>query len=164
METNVEFTKNKYLHKADLNELHADTIEWLSDLEFCKTELSFLFKLLDKYFLRVRGDEKLNELFILESRVKSFRTEILKDLFEEINNHEKHLASLDENMFTNDEQSIRDEHEKYTLSIKAFMGSVKKVKKYLFDFVEIELKAVIASKKKQNKQMIVLRQPKGLLR
>ena len=66
----LEPSKTNYLLQPGLGDLHREVTAWLNELAFCKSELLFLNKLLDKYFLRVRGQEKLSALISLEKKVK----------------------------------------------------------------------------------------------
>lgn len=146
MTTLIERPKSDYLlmpHQADL---HEDAMEWLSDLEFCKTELSFLNKLLDKSFLRVKGAQKLSELLAFEKKIRLFRSNSIKNIHDRVVHHEQRLEELDENMFAQDEQEIREDHKKINADVMTFMGNVKKIKKEIFDFVEKELKQLKAKK------------------
>jgi hypothetical protein len=130
-----------YLLEPAPDHLHQDATEWLSDLEFCKTELSFLNKLLDKTFLRSSATQMQNDLAALDNRVKFFRTVSLKKLHDEIINHERRLAVLDEDVFSMDRESIIKEHEKQEVAVNTFMETVKKLKKEIFAFVEQEIKS-----------------------
>ena len=120
--------------------MHMETTEWLSDFEFCKTELAFLTNLLKKVFLNANNKRKISEATLLEKKVKLFSEKTLKALHDSVIEHEQHLASLDENAFAQDASVIKKEHEKKKFSVKAFMGSVKKIKKEVFDFFEVQMK------------------------
>jgi hypothetical protein len=139
MSTLIESPKSDYLLQPHPSDLHNEATEWISDLEFCKTELIFLNKLLDKSFLKTKGKERLADLLAFEKKIRFFRANTLKSIHSEVIVHERHLASLDENVFAQDEQSIREEHERINTSVNAFMGTVRKIKKEIFDFVEKEL-------------------------
>ena len=148
METLLQKPKLETLLQTGIDDLHHDTMDWLNELEFCTTELSFLNKLLDKYFLRIKGSQQITDLSKLDTKVNAFRNKTLNVLYQEINSHEKHLAELEERRFIQDEQSIREEHKKFGSDVKAFMADVKKIKKEIFDFVEKELKSTAVNRKK----------------
>ena len=136
----LEQEKGAYLLKPPMESLHHEVTEWLSELDFCKAELAFLSKVLDKYFLRVKGSQKLSDLFVMEKKVKAFRSNALKEIHHVVIHHEQHLAALDEDKFSQDEQAIREEHRKHSERMKTFLGSIRKIKKEIFSFVEKELK------------------------
>lgn len=131
---------NDFLLQEHPVNMHVETTDWLSELEFCKTELSFLTNLLKKVFLNANNKRRISEATSLEMKVKLFSEKMLKELREAVIKHEQHLASLDENKFAQDEQVIKEEHERKKLSVNEFMGSVKKVKKEVFDFFEVQMK------------------------
>lgn len=131
---------NEFLLQEHPVNMHVETTDWLSELEFCKTELSFLTNLLKKVFLNANNKKRMSEAASLEKKVKLFSEKTLKELHGSVIKHEQHLASLDENAFAQDESVIKKEHGKEKLSVIAFMGSVKKVKKEVFDFFEVQMK------------------------
>ncbi|MCX6290982.1 MAG: hypothetical protein NT126_04395 [Bacteroidetes bacterium] len=131
---------NKYLLQPSIQQLHDDANVWLSELEFYKTELSFLSKIFEKYFLRIKGNYKLIDLITLELRVKSFRSKKLADLYKDILDHENHLSDLEADLPVQDEQATREEHKKHEEDFREFTGEVKNLKREVFSFVEKELK------------------------
>lgn len=147
METLLIPQKSAYLKKESLLGLHQTCVWWLSELEFCKTEFSFLNKLLDRYFLRMKSSAQLAELAKMEKRVRLFRTKTWKIIHTQVVHHEHMLTALDENMFAQDEQYIRDEHQKLMTVVQAFMDQVRELKKEIFRFVESEVKIAKAGKK-----------------
>jgi len=135
--------------QTGMDELHRETIDWVMELEFCKTELSFLGKLLDKYFLKIKGNQQLSELTKLDIKVRAFRGTTLNFLHRELVSHEKHIAELEEKKVRQqDEQIVREEHLKFDNDVKDFMRYVKNIKNEVFRFVEKELKSSTDSKKK----------------
>ncbi len=147
METLLVPQKSAYLKKESLLGLHQTCVWWLSELEFCKTEFSFLNKLLDRYFLRMKSATQLAALMNMEKKVRLFRTKTWKIIHTHVVHHEHMLTALDENMFAQDEQYIRDEHQKLMAVVQAFMDQVRELKKEIFRFVETEVKIVKAGKK-----------------
>jgi hypothetical protein len=147
METLLTPPDKEYLLQTGLSDLHHEATEWLSELEFCKTELTFLNKLLDKFFLKTKGSQKISELTNIEIKIKAFRNKTLKNLHQAIISHEQHLGVLDEILSEQDEESIREEHRKYDTDIKNFMNDIKKIKKELFAFVGTELKLTANGRK-----------------
>ncbi|MEO8146775.1 MAG: hypothetical protein ABI723_04005 [Bacteroidia bacterium] len=123
------------------HDIYISTIEWLSELEFSKTELSLLSKLLDKSFLRAHKQQEYCELLRLDKRVKLFLNYTLRDMQRKIAEHEKHFVLLDENIFTQDEQFIHDEHKENESCLTEFRNDLNKLKNELFHFVEGEWKS-----------------------
>ncbi|HKR04581.1 MAG TPA: hypothetical protein VJY62_08080 [Bacteroidia bacterium] len=140
MTTLISASKNDFLLGEHPVNLHVETTEWLSDIEFCKTELAFLCKLLNKVLFSTGNIRKINELDMIDKKIKVFKEKTLKEIHDSVISHEQHLASLDENAFAQEANVIKQEHYKTSMSVKAFMSSVKKVKKEIFDFVEGQMK------------------------
>jgi hypothetical protein len=141
MTTLISKAGSEYLLQSGLDVLHRETLEWLSELEFVKIELSFLLKLTDKAFLKARGAQKLSELNSIENRLKVTRNKTLKELYESLTMHEEHLSALD-NVKTGktNEQSVREEHSIHSAAIRKFIESVRSLKKELFDAFEKQIR------------------------
>lgn len=135
----ISTAKSTYLLTEHPVNMHVETTDWLSDIEFCKTELAFLAKLQNRVFLNANNKRKINQATALDKKIKLFREKTLLKIHDSIIKHENHLASLDENAFTQDRHVIAEEHKKHKLSVNAFMGSVKKIKKEVFDFIEMQM-------------------------
>ena len=133
-------SKNDFLLQEHPVNMHVEAREWLSELEFCKTELAFLNKLLNKAFLSAVSIKKINALDIIDKKIKVFKEKMLKEILDSVILHEQHLASLDENSFAQDAHVINQEHNKTSMGVKAFMSSVKKIKQEIFDFTEGQMK------------------------
>ena len=135
---------NKHISSEQFTEhsqaMHRETIEWLSDIEFCRTEFAFLLKLIDREFLKVMGKQKPDDLEVLEKKVESFLEKTLGDLYSKTNRHEHNLFSINENVSEETEKLIRSEHSKLSGKIAVLMTSVKEIKKEIFEVVEKQLK------------------------
>jgi len=132
--------KSTYLLEQGPDYLHQETTEWLSELEFCKTELSFLAKLLDKAFLRVSDAQKLSDLASLEKKVKAVRTLTLQTVQEEVIKYERILSRIDQDQFFMNKQSMMGQHLLNAQKVKDFMSTVRKIKAEIFKTVEQQLK------------------------
>lgn len=146
MTTLLEQAGTDYLLQPGIDGLHAEATNWVSELEFCKAELQFLNKLLDKYFLRVKGEQKLLTLEAMEKKVRSFRSKILSLALKKVLAHKESLATLSEQVFHQDEQRIREEHQTRKLDVQELLGNEKKIKQEIFAFVERELKEATKTK------------------
>lgn len=131
----LEF-KNKYFHHASVEDLHKMTMEWKSDLAFWKSESVFLYKLINKYFLQSTLAHKREHFEQLLKRVNAFADQTLADLEPKLENHEKKLAEFVKNQFAQDEQAIRDTHEKLDRRIAEVQSHFRILKKAIFESVE----------------------------
>ena len=131
--------KNDYLLQVGIDYLQHESIEWISELDFAETELSFLSNLLNKAFLFTKDDQKINELNILEGKVLLIKNNSLKQIKEKLILHVEHLGNLEENINSFNEQSIREEHINNRSVINLFLDSLKSIKKEIFGIIENQL-------------------------
>jgi len=125
--------KNDFLLQTGISELHSDVICWLDEVEFYKTEISFLIKLMNRHLLRINQSEKVNALLELEKKVKNYRTVKLSKMMLALYDLESQLSKLDESLFSQDEQLIREEHKNDADEITV---SIRKLKLEVFAFIE----------------------------
>lgn len=122
--------------------MHEEVTQWISELEFCNTELLFLQNLLNRYFLQISVKKRIEEFKILESKLKTFHTKYFREFHDAVLRHEHDLSELDKDIFSQNGKTIQKAHKKHKLGMTAFMGSVKKIKKEIFTFIEKQLKEV----------------------
>lgn len=133
-------TNGAYLLGPAPEHLHRESLNWLSELEFYKTEIAFLTKLLDIAFLRITSGQNLDELNVLEKKVRSFREKRLDELHNKIMRHENHLSELDEDVFKKNKPEIDEEHHSQFRDMTTFTDNIKELKKEIFALVETQLK------------------------
>ena len=129
--------KNDYLLQVGIDYLQHESIEWISELDFAETELSFLSNLLNKAFLFTKDDQKINELNILEGKVLLIKNNSLKQIKDKLILHEEHLGNLEEDLKSVNEQFIREEHINNKSVINIFLDSLKSIKKEIFGIIEM---------------------------
>jgi hypothetical protein len=57
--------KSDYIGTANWQQLYALTEHWKSDMEFYKYEIQFLKQLINKYFIWLVEDERINKIRVL---------------------------------------------------------------------------------------------------
>ena len=129
-----------YLLEPAPDMLHQDATQWLSDLEFYKTELAFLAKILNIAFLRVSSQQQLRGLKSLENKVKLFSEHSLDKLHEQVIRHENHLSELSEDKFKKNRKAVIEEHQAQFGEMRTFSDDVRDLKKEIFAVVENQLK------------------------
>ncbi|MCB0689237.1 MAG: hypothetical protein KDC53_22015, partial [Saprospiraceae bacterium] len=72
----------------DLEDLHQQSREWLSDVAFWQDEADFLKRLIDKNFVHLMTGEGLSTAIRLSEKISNLRNTELKNLFEMIKLHE----------------------------------------------------------------------------
>lgn len=137
---------SKFILPAHPVNMHNDVVNWISELEFCELELAFFRKLLKQNNFYTASNKKQISYYSLALKIKRFQEKNLKSVFKDVIKHEHRLSELDKNKIVSDEKALAKEHKKYALGVKAIDGSVKKIKKELFTFIEKQL----TKKKKKN--------------
>ena len=120
--------------------MHDDVVQWLSDLEFCNVEFTFLRKLLRKNNFYTSSKKRVTTYYALEIKLKKFQEKNLKATYKGLVKHEHNLSEMDKNKLIIDANKLAKEHNKNKLALMAINGSIKKLKHELFAFVEKQLK------------------------
>ena len=121
--------------------MHDELTQWISELEFCKTELLFFQKLLNKYFLKISVEKKIGKFNILENKLKKFQNDKFYKIYDALIAHEHQLSDLDKDKFSTLEKLITIEHKKHKTDFVTFMNNMKVIKVEIFDFIENVIRA-----------------------
>ncbi|HNR19309.1 MAG TPA: hypothetical protein PKN75_07990 [Bacteroidia bacterium] len=127
---------NKFMLPPHPIHMHDDVVNWISELEFCKIELLFFRKLLKQSVIVTKSKKRLNAYYSLELKLKKFDTVNLKKILGDIRLHEHNLSEAERSKIIVNEKSINKAHQKIRLNIEEFTGSIRKLKKELFTFIE----------------------------
>lgn len=132
--------KSDYLHTADWQQLYVLTEHWQKDMEFYKDELRFLYKLVDKYFIWLVDDEHIR---MVQNIVNEIRLDERKgnEIREAIKLHLRHLESLMQNAFSQDEQKFRDEHSELEDALAQYAKDFRDIKKTVFQATELVMES-----------------------
>ncbi|MGE0561716.1 MAG: hypothetical protein AB7O47_07865 [Flavobacteriales bacterium] len=126
---------NNFIQSASWEELHVLTDKWKSDLEFYNFELSFLHKLIDKYYIWLSDEELINE--VEQSASKVFTADKLRNTLSfSILKHLRHIEEIMENEFSHDAQAFRNEHEELENKFSSFCKNFQLLKKEVFMLTE----------------------------
>lgn len=139
----------KYIEWRSPEELHADAIEWLSDLEFIKVEQSFLEELIEENTLNlISGDTFSKSREIVNKLSKSIKKVDL--LHNKVQDHSNGLEILvDEIKQEKKEEKFKQEHHLLNAEISLFMGEFRDIKNEIFELIKKIMK--------QNKQKRLLK-------
>ena len=132
--------KSDYLHKASFDELHAVTLEWVSEINLLNDELRFFQHLIDKYIVKMVEEEQINHVQSIVDQILHYSDNDLKEISDKIKLHESHLLNLIEDSFSHDETAFRKEHDQLEDEISTFMENFKAFKKDIFSVIEDVLK------------------------
>lgn len=120
---------------------YLETVEWLAEIEFYKTELRLLSKLLDKAFHRFHKRKEYTDLLKLDKRLKVFLFYSIKEMQQRIEDHERGFVLLDQNIFSQDDKLILERHTEFDQAMSKFKDERKKLKTELLKFSEAEWKS-----------------------
>lgn len=127
--------KGDFTWTAEYRELYILTEHWLSDLQFYKDDLQFLYRLIDKYFIWLINKENLDEMRNLSSSLSDIGLNCDR-LLEKTSKHLTHLAELIDDPFKYDSHKFRSEHEELENEIASFIKKIRKIKKETFSDIE----------------------------
>lgn len=127
--------KSDYLHTASWDQLYVLTEHWLTDMGFYNDEIRFLENLIDKYFMWLLDDQKIDNVQTLLRQLET--TSKTRDALEQdIRKHLQHIEELKENAFSHDEQEYRDGQENLEEELMKFIHTFKQIKKEVFAATE----------------------------
>ena len=127
--------KGNFTWTAEYRELYILTEHWLSDLQFHKQDLHFLYHLVDKYFIWLTHEENLGEMRNLSNGLSETNKNCDK-LLEKTSKHLTHLAELIDDPFKYDSHKFRTEHEELENEITSFLKKLREIKKETFADIE----------------------------
>ncbi|MGB5362919.1 MAG: hypothetical protein WBN17_06425 [Aureibaculum sp.] len=135
MKASVIGIKSTYLHSASWDELYTITKHWQSENDFYNYEITFLKKLIDKYFIWMTKKENIAQVRKLVIQLGKLEHEH-KDIGKAILKHLNHITEYLENAFSHDEQLFRFEHSVLLQRKDEFTNEFRKIKKEVFEISE----------------------------
>ncbi|HXH19017.1 MAG TPA: hypothetical protein VNJ07_08025 [Chitinophagales bacterium] len=122
--------KTSYLLETGLDVLHSESREWLSELEFLKSDLRFFMKLLKSTAFESGKEQQRQHIF---ENMDKLASAITAELETEVKSHEKNLAALLANK-NRDDASYRSKHIQLKERIERINNDVRTLKMLVFDF------------------------------
>jgi len=122
-----------------IDELHHDSKNWLSEIEFIKDEMKFLTNLLSSHYIDLIDTG-------LKTNIKEFVKQISeekktgKELYSLIHNHERILSKLINTKSVTTNKNYLDTHKKFEHEMIVFLRRYKKLKKGIFKMLEMTMK------------------------
>lgn len=126
----------KYIETKSADELHVESLNWISELKFIKDEQHFLDELLKSHTLDLIEDtyfDKSNTIIANLSKHRKTGEELLKKMI----NHENELLILVDGIDQiTEEKKYRFLHSKYLLEVTNYFNDYKDTKKEIFDVIK----------------------------
>lgn len=126
----------KYIESKNPDELHVESLNWISELRFIKDEQHFLNELLKSYTIQLIENQdfaKNKEIISKLSKLRKIGEKLLKKLI----NHENELLILVDGIDQiKEEKHYRFLHSTYLLEVTNYFNDYKDVKRVIFDVVK----------------------------
>lgn len=116
-------------------ELYVLTNHWKSDLEFYRDDLSFLYHLVNKYFLWITKSENIDIVKELKNSLFGMKEKV-KELLDTTEEHGVRLGYLVENPNYADHDFMKKEHAHLEEEIAQYVKSFRNNRKEVFKITE----------------------------
>ncbi len=130
----LTYPKSEYLLDASIESLHAESKEWLRDIEFWKDEMTFFYNILNKK--EVKTAFPTNELAALEKKLISIDSDKIATLRKQVQSHEQTLMRFVKTLLQDEEETYRETHRVLLNEIYTIASLIKDFKKEVFSFVQ----------------------------
>lgn len=128
----LTFPKNEYLLDASLEDLHAQSQEWMKEIDFWNDEIAFFYKLLRKK--EVKDVFPARELAEIEKTLIRINSDDMLRLRDEVLNHERLLSTLIRSTSLDEEQVYREAHRRLYRDMYKLSELIRSFKKSVFSF------------------------------
>ena len=131
--------KDWFGRSKSIEELHHDSRNWLSEIEFINYEMKFLNKLLSSYYIDLLEsgyDKRIKELvnkIVIEKKSGNALSKLILE-------HEKILSDLIQTNSVTSNKNYLETHKKFEIEIIIFLGRYKELKTEIFRLIERILK------------------------
>ena len=126
----------KFVESKNADELHVESLNWISELKFIKDEQYFLDDLLKSYTLQLIKEPKFDESNKVIAKLSSIRKDG-EELLKKMINHENELLILVDGIDQiKEEKKYRFLHSKYLLEVTNYFNDYKEVKKEIFAIIK----------------------------
>jgi hypothetical protein len=128
----LSYPNSKYLLETSIDSLHADSLEWLREIEFWKDEMTFFYKLLHKK--NAFTGFPTEELAALDKELIQINSDKLDKIKKEVQNHEQLLSVIIKTPTLWEKEKYSEAHHHLLLEIVAVSELIKELKRTVFYF------------------------------
>lgn len=130
----LSYSNSTYLLNASLESLHAESREWLNEIEFLKDETAFFKKLiLNRDTIDAFPPE---ELMLLNEELMNLTQVKLERMKLQVEDHEKLLANLINFNQLKHAESYRQTHRVLFIEMHDIISQIRTIKKKIFSFLQ----------------------------
>ncbi len=119
----------------NIESLHLDSVEWMSDMEFWGNEARFFQKLLNNKMKEIHSQQKQNILQRLQQRLKVYMNTLLPEYVKRVAGYE-HMLAFHFNPTNGELHKYNNLHHLYSEDIGSFEKSFQQFRKEIFEFVK----------------------------
>lgn len=129
------YTNIKYTEWKSAEEMHEDTRQWLSELEFAHTELHFLDELLGTYFIKLSTDRNYTQTKALVEKLSAYKKRIPRYI-KQVRDHQNELVVLLDGIDQPyEEREVKTTHKKIQQKVEQLSRDFRALKKEMFHTV-----------------------------
>ena len=126
----------KYIESKSPDELHVESLNWISELKFIKDEQHFLDELLKSYTIQLIENQDFSKNKKIISKLSKLR-KTGENLLKKLINHENELLILVDGIDQiKEEKHYRFLHSTYLLEVTNYFNDYKDVKRVIFEVVK----------------------------
>ncbi len=126
--------RTEYLLDASLETLHAESTEWLNEIDFWNEEMSFFYKLI--HTKETHFSFPTTDLAQLEKEMIKITAENLIEIKIDIQSHERTLSALIRNTAIGEERDYRKKHRELMISMSNTLRLIRQFKRKVFSFIQ----------------------------
>ena len=130
----------KYIESKNPDELHVESLNWISELKFIKDEQHFLDELLKSYTIQLIENQDFSKNKKIISQLSKLR-KTGENLLKKLINHENELLILVDGIDQiKEEKHYRFLHSTYLLEVTNYFNDYKAIKRDIFIVVKAIMK------------------------
>ncbi len=116
-----------------IEELHRDSLKWISTVQFAREELNFIRKLLNSYIFEPTTPNLFERLQVYLGGLERSENE-LKDLEQQIHIHERELGGIIECDTLPEDQQYGNKHRELEKLVEEVLGKFTMLKSEIFNY------------------------------
>jgi len=128
----LSYPNSSYLLEASNDTLHAESLEWLKEIDFWKDEMTFFYKLM--HTKKAFAGFPTEELAFIDKELIRINSDKLDKLRKDVQDHEQLLAAIIKSPTIIDQERYSETHRNLLREIFAVAELIKDFKRTVFSF------------------------------
>jgi hypothetical protein len=130
----LTYPNSKYLLEASIDSLHAESLEWLKEIDFWKEEMTFFYKLL--HTKNTFAGFPSEELASIDKELIRINSDKLDKIKKEVQDHEQMLTSILKTPTLIGKEKYSERHYNLHLEIFSVSELIRDIKRIVFSFAK----------------------------